>query len=45
MMAKKVNLISNVYNLRGEQRIEDIYLSGIRFQIIFVAYEGYKLFA
>ena len=44
MMAKRVNCISNLSNLRREQHLEDQYSSGICFQIISVADETYKLF-
>ena len=43
-MAKRVNLISNLSNLRQERRLEAIYSSGTCFQIISIAEERLSTF-
>ena len=44
-MAKRVNCISNLSNLRRKRRLEALYSSDTCFQNIFYADEGYQLFA
>ena len=45
IMAKRVNLISNLSNLHRERHLEALYSSGTCFKIISVADKSYQHFA